>query len=214
MVFWTTFKEDTLLEYKQQLNWKGSGTKSDPLIIDNLGRLNLCIHFKKIRFHIIIRDLTLCECYILQSENIKIEKCEIYYLYIKLCHDLKIEESSIAIINVRTSRGNIFRKNKFTEYNMKHYLSPPKVDKPSNFDIQLLMIMGITLFFGAIFEIFMGLYGLAIFFIIIFAGIIYLIVKLKLKAKKVMKMPPNVFEGNDVDELKFLFDRFEDKYNI
>ncbi|MFX1340567.1 MAG: hypothetical protein ACFFDK_18300, partial [Promethearchaeota archaeon] len=92
---WIEFNENNLIEFQKKLNWKGSGTKDDPIIIESLEGLKELLRFKNIRSYIVVRNISLSELKIRYSENITIQNCNIYYFWIEFCHDILIEGSSI-----------------------------------------------------------------------------------------------------------------------
>ena len=113
MVYYIEFSEQRLHEYRNNLNWKGDGTESNPIIIESLEGLNQYLRFKDIKSHIIIRNVELCEFYVQSCQNFSIENCTVYYLWINYCRNVKVEKSTIVNIDMRFSGACTVRNNNF-----------------------------------------------------------------------------------------------------
>jgi len=218
MPYWTRFNEKNLSEYQKRFNWNGDGTETNPLIIDNIGDLNLCIRFKNISSYLIFKNLTLCEFMLKYCENIRIENCKIFYLDLGFCHDITIVNSAIMALGFESSRGNSVRNTKINIYYLNGILreNREKIDIPSKF---YHYIYSFFASFFLIISIFTAIPNMFLFtFVCLFLSSIslFMMLNFKVRSLKIMKSPPNQFE-NIIDEdevFDYLYKRFGTKYSI
>ncbi|MFX1277521.1 MAG: hypothetical protein ACFFAT_21085 [Promethearchaeota archaeon] len=203
-MYWIQLKESNLYEFQRNLNWKGKGTKDNPLIIDNLKGLKHCLRFKKIKSHIFGRNLELCELCVRSCQNISFENYQVCYFWIEFCNNIRIENSSIINLDIDFSKGNVFRNNKLDKYshftissieekgekggNINFYISIPPII------VFLAMGIGTAITYGI-------MLGFSIFlFVVILLYFVFIINSFKKKIR-VKKYASNIFENNNLTEL-------------
>jgi len=225
-MYWIEINEKNLIEFQKKLNWKGSGTKEDPIIIEYLAGLKYLLRFKKIKSYIVIRNISLCELKVRHSANITVQNCVVYYFWIEYCHNLLVEKSSIVHFNVEMSNGNIFRNNNlhnrsgFNEYTLR-----PKGGELGHHTASAYLLGGF-LFVGIFLLIFYGvailqhhehssliLYS-ALYFLILSCILVVPVMKDKRERNFLMKFPLNIFENNLKVDLGDLDKKYSAIYDI
>ena len=206
-MYWIEFKERNLKKFQEKLNWRGDGTEWNPFIIESMDGLSKRCRFKGIKSSFIIRNLELSELDLINCQNITFESCKVYKFRIKFCHDLKIENSSIANFNVSFSKGNVFKNNTFGKY------SGFTGEKIGNFELYINFLLAI--FFLVFIGLFIssGAFWLSILMSIgffLFLKPTFSIIK---KRFVIRKFPDNLFENNIIsglDELNKEWSAFDD----
>ncbi|MFX1446045.1 MAG: hypothetical protein ACFFHV_21760 [Promethearchaeota archaeon] len=225
-MYWIEINEKNLIKFQKNLNWEGSGTKEDPIIIENLAGLKDLLRFKKIKSYIVIRNISLCELQIRHSANLTVQNCVVYYFMMEYCHNLLVEKSSIVHFDVEISNGNIFRNNNLHDRSgLNEYTLRTKGGKMSHLTASTYLL-GAFLFLGFFFLIF---YGVAILqhyehsFImligalefLVFSGILVVPVIInKRKRNFLKKFPLNIFENNLKVDLGDLDKKYSAIYEI
>lgn len=223
---WIEFNEKNLMEFQKNLNWKGKGTKEDPIIIENLVNLKELLRFKKIKSYIVIRNISLSELMIRHSANITVQNCIVYYFWIEYCHELLVEKCSIVHFNVEISNGNIFRNNTLhNRSGFNNYTLRTKGGKLGDLTLSTYFLIGFL--FGGIFSLI--LYGVAILqrlevaFLLLYLALYFLILsgifvvpvmKDKRERNFLRKFPMNIFENNLKADLGDLDKKYSAIYDI
>ncbi|MFW9881215.1 MAG: hypothetical protein ACFFG0_49760 [Candidatus Thorarchaeota archaeon] len=103
--------EKLLVSLQEKMSWKGSGTKSDPIVINSSLGLSQRVKFKKLSKTLIIKDITLGEIFLMKCRNITLDNCKIYYLKIIASHNIVVKNCSIVHGNLKYCRESTFQNN-------------------------------------------------------------------------------------------------------
>jgi hypothetical protein len=227
-MYWREVNEQNLHEFKNTLNWKGTGTQDNPIIIDSLEGINEYLRFKDIKSHIIVKNITLIELYVNSCHNIIFQNCTVYYFWIEFCHDILVEDSTIVNFHVEFSKGNVFRKNKLHQNSWFNTITL-ETNGESGTTVFYHMNICFTIFFiliGIILYLFLGpgtVDNLSSFIIIIlligpsFGGsLFFLIPALKFRKKRsiIEQKTHTTLENNDLVDLEELNKKYSAVYDI
>lgn len=100
---------------KTEKGWQGKGSKSDPIIIDDLRDLPRSLRIHRSTLHYYIKNLFLYNLSCHYTQNITIENCTIYQLEIKGCYNMTLLNNKILNHKIVFSKGNTFIDNKLSQ---------------------------------------------------------------------------------------------------
>ena len=111
----TLISDNTINFVKSMAGWTGNGSKSEPIIIDNLSHLtpNILITRGSLFYHLKNVNVNKLTCF--STQNITIENCKIKRLKIKGCYDLIVVNNTILNIKIILSKQNSFIDNKISQ---------------------------------------------------------------------------------------------------
>jgi len=111
----TQISDKKINSLKIEKGWQGNGSKSEPIVIDDLRNLhpNLRIHRSTLYYHINNLIIDKLSCY--YTQNITIENCTIYQLEIKGCYSMNLINNKILNYKIIYSKGNTFIDNQLSQ---------------------------------------------------------------------------------------------------
>ena len=111
----TLISDKSIHSVKSRAGWTGNGSKSEPIIIDNLSNLspNILIKHGTLFYH--LKNVSMNKLTCSSTQNITIENCNIKSLKIKGCYDLIVVNNSILDINIKLSKQVSFIDNKISQ---------------------------------------------------------------------------------------------------
>ena len=118
----TLISDKTVHSVQSRAGWTGTGSKSDPIIIDNLSNLspNILIKHGTLFYH--LKNVSMNKLTCSSTQNITIENCNIKSLKIKGCYDLIVANNSILDINIKLSKQVSFIDNKISQITSSQFL--------------------------------------------------------------------------------------------
>lgn len=111
----TKISDKTIESLKNNLNWDGSGSKLEPILIDNLGSLPLNVKIYKSSLYYNIKNLTIDELTCRNTQNITIENCTIKHLEIRGCYNMTLVNNKILKHKITFTKGSTFIDNKIAQ---------------------------------------------------------------------------------------------------
>lgn len=104
-------RKNTIENLKKTLGLKGEGTKDSPVIIDDLGDVNVDISLRTKSTYLVLRNLTISKLSIIDSQNITVEACFINDLELAVCRNITFNGNTIVSIRQLLCRDCIFENN-------------------------------------------------------------------------------------------------------
>ena len=127
------------------MNWKGNGSKSDPIIIENLRELTPSLKIYKSNLHYHIKNLTLDKLMCYKTQNITIENNVIKNLKIEQCYNLILINNKIIKHKIAFTKGCAFIDNKL--YHYEEFIKSQAATLITPLSRQLMTPLGCCLYF-------------------------------------------------------------------
>jgi len=178
---------------KKEMRWEGTGSKTDPIIIEHLRDLPPILKFYKGRLHYHIKNLTIDKLTCHKTQNITIENNVINYLKIEECYNLNLVNNKILKRKVAFTKGCAFIDNKI--YHIEEFIKNQSTTLINPLSRQLMSPLGCCLYFLIISSIlswsytwFIGLCLIGLLF--------YLNLSRYAKDKRIEDKPENSYVNN------------------
>ena len=111
----TYFKDKKIESLKNKMGWQGTGTKDDPIVINNLKGLKPNLIFQTSNLYYIIRDVCILKIHCITTQNITIENCRIYEFEAEGCFNMKIVNNSIIFMRLLYTRASVIENNEIMQ---------------------------------------------------------------------------------------------------
>jgi len=103
---------------KSKMGWKGTGSKEDPIIIDNVEGLKPTLIFTTHDIYFIIKNIVAYKIVCKRTENITIENCKIYELDVQGSYNMNIVNNTIITLKVIFLRASVVKNNGIRQHNI------------------------------------------------------------------------------------------------
>jgi len=189
----TKISDKTIESLKNNLNWDGSGSKLEPILIDNLGSLPLNVKIYKSSLYYNIKNLTIDELTCRNTQNITIENCTIKHLEIRGCYNMTLVNNKILKHKITFTKGSTFIDNKIAQIEkFKQNLYVTQVNpigrQVTNPLTCCLCFLIISTFLSWDYSWFIGLILIGLLF--------YLNYSVYAKIKRIQDKPDNIYVNN------------------
>jgi len=111
----TKISDKTIEALKNKLNWKGNGSKLEPIVIEHLGNLPLTVKINRSSLYYHIKNLTIDKLTCRNTQNITIENCTIKHLEIEGCYNMTLVNNKILKHKIVFTKGSTFIDNKISQ---------------------------------------------------------------------------------------------------
>ncbi|MFW9879446.1 MAG: hypothetical protein ACFFG0_40735 [Candidatus Thorarchaeota archaeon] len=189
--------EKLLVSLQETNSWKGSGTESDPIVIDSINKSRL--KFKKISRYILIKDITVWEMYFIKCKNIAIDNCKIGTLTFEECNYISVENCRIINGELTYSRECKFRNNQLDKRWASNTLTVEGVKESEGGMVYVQRIFAPMFIIFIIISILCFSFSkLSIGFMLLFASLIPLliVINIRMRRRHIKNLGPNIFENN------------------
>ena len=112
----TKISDKTIESLKIEMNWEGSGSKSDPIVIKQVKALPLIVKIYRSSLYYYIKNLTIDKLTCHNAQNITIENCTIKYLKIGDCDNITLVNNKIVKHKIVFAKGSTFIDNKIAQF--------------------------------------------------------------------------------------------------
>jgi len=177
------------------MGWRGQGTQSDPLIIDNIKGLRPHLVFKTKDMHIHIERIKLDTIKLNMCENVKIKGCKIRSLTLEGCYNNVIQNNTIINFNSMFSGANDIVYNNISLKSLDNLISGV-IDNIYYILPKLAFMLSLIFIVTSISVLIRGNWVLSIFAVLI--GLISLGFSLnyRRKQKRTENLPANIIGNN------------------
>jgi hypothetical protein len=196
----------TLSKIQAEMNWRGTGSQEDPIIIDSINGVINVVIFKNISKYIRIKNISLWRLKLMRCQNITIENSEIAFLKILGSSHINIMNSKILVGTLYYCRDSIFKNNvydpdsniNFSENGAK--MAEKKIDRLIKLILVIFLIIVIT---AVLFFIFLSYFN-GVYFLILSLWPLAFELYLRDKRRFVKALGPIIFENNKSGDLRHL----------
>lgn len=189
----TGITDKSINRLKDELGWKGAGTESDPIIINDLSGLKPNLWFHRSSLHYIIRDIAIYKLTCISTQNITIENCKIHRLEVEGCYNMTIRNNSVLWLKFVYSKGCTLEDNSFSKLSLErladNYFDKlyPMLQSGLYCASSLLIIVAFLIFAFSFYVWYLGLLTLGLV-----ALLFYFVHTLKAKKKRTYEKPENI----------------------
>lgn len=193
----TKITDASITDLQIKMGWLGTGSRQDPIVINNVSGLKPSLWIHKSSMYYIIRDIIVYKLICTKTQNITIENCKIHELEVEGCYNMTIRNNSILWLKFLYSKGITLENNTFSnEVLVKlegNYFDMiyPKIQSSLIIVALILASVASLILFYNLFLWFLSLltYGLVVI-------IFYYIQALKAKKNRTVEMLDNVMIEN------------------
>ncbi|TFG20718.1 MAG: hypothetical protein EU529_14485 [Promethearchaeota archaeon] len=180
-------EKEFLMENIEKIDWKGSGTKDNPIIVED-ETLPYNVIFKTEDLYIHLKDIDIGMLVLDNCQNIIIEDSIISLIKLKSCKNVMIKNNLIRVVKLSFSKNISIEKNRiYSLFNIRLFTT-------------IVLIISLASGLLAIFSYIIELYLLQdLMAALLIAGLIILIIELL--GKKSKRFLPKKFKKNEF--LKF-----------
>lgn len=197
-------RKRSIQKLSERMGWKGNGSETSPITIDSFSDIPLQIYIKNVDTHICIKNLRITKLDLINCQNILIEDCDVYSLYMERCRNITVKSNTFFKVEQFINRGNKFENNTISEESFTR-LENDYYDKRNYKMIYIVLIFISAFTFHAIRSLFYSNYlWYSIFLIFLgFLGLGQVLYFLMIR-RQTRKIPPNIYLGFKVLELQSL----------
>jgi len=180
-------EKEFLIENIEKIDWKGSGTQDNPIIVEDES-LPYNVIFKTEDLYIHLKDIDIGMLILDKCQNIIIEDSIISLVKLKSCNNVVIKNNLIREVKLSFSKNITIEKNRiYSFFNIRLFTT-------------ITLIISLASGLLAIFSYLIGLYLLQdLLAVLLITGLIILIIELL--GKKSKRFLPKKFKNNEF--LKF-----------
>ena len=124
----THIRNRSVHSLKSKMGWKGTGSKEDPIIIDNVEGLKPTLIFATHDIYFIIKNIVVYKIVCKRTENITIENCKIYELDVQGSYNMNIVNNTILSLKVIFLRASVVENNGIRHNNIEKITSKIEID--------------------------------------------------------------------------------------
>ena len=205
-------RKRSIQKLSERMGWKGNGSETSPITIDSFSDIPLQVDIKNVDTHIRIKNLRITKLDLIYCQNILIEDCNVYSLFMERCRNITVKSSTFFKVEQFLNRGNKFEDNIISEESFTR-LENNYYDNRNYKMIYIGLIFIVAFTFHAIrsafysndlwssaFLMFFGFLGLG-------QGLYFLMIR-----RQTRKIPPNIYLGFKVLELQSLTELFNTNF--
>jgi len=189
----TKISDKTSESLKNEMKWKGHGSKLEPIVIDHLKNQPVIVKIYRSSLYYYIKNLTIDKLTCRNTKNITIENCTIKYLKIEGCQDITLVNNKILKHKIVFTKGSTFIDNKIAQIENIKQNKYTTLGSPLN--RQLTTPLYCCLYFVA-FSYFISGTPYWIIGTIPFGIVIYLNYLTYAKNKRIEGKPDNIYVNN------------------
>ena len=193
----TKITDNSITDLRTKMGWRGTGTESDPIIINDLLGLKPKIWIRRGSLQYVIQDVVVYNLKCRNTQNIVIENCKINEFELEGCYNITIRNNSILELDFVYSKGCTLESNAFSSDVLERLESNffdkiyAKTLKVIYCAFSLTFILAFLIFAFSLSEWPYGILDLCFV-----AFLFYFILTLNIKRKRTQKKPENILTGN------------------
>ncbi|MFX1238306.1 MAG: hypothetical protein ACFFAS_02365 [Promethearchaeota archaeon] len=100
---------------KAQQGWQGTGSASDPIVIDNIVGFKPRLWFHESTYHFVLRGVSVYELIFHNTQNVLVENCIINKLEIEVYQNMTVKNNTIISIKLLYTRNSVIEGNSLTQ---------------------------------------------------------------------------------------------------